>query len=86
LRSGPKLQESPRGRPTSHLGSTSYLDFGTSPADEKEVARLRPEGSSLGERGVLKEAPSFPAACHSVASMLEAAGQVLPFLPHIFLP
>lgn len=42
------------GPPTCHLGSTSHLAFGTSPADEGEVARVQPEGSSLSREGTQK--------------------------------
>lgn len=42
------------GPPTSQLDTTSYLAFGTSPGDEKDVARLRPEGSSLGKESSQK--------------------------------
>lgn len=45
-----------QGPPTGHLGTTSYLAFGTSPAEEKDMARLRPEGSSLRKEGTQKRA------------------------------
>lgn len=49
--------------PTSHLGTISYLAFGTSPGDEKDVARLRPEGSSLGKESSQKSG-SQALNCH----------------------
>lgn len=61
------------GPSTSHLGTTSYLAFWISPAEEKDVARLRLEGSSLEKKESQKSGPQTPAISYLMASIREAA-------------
>lgn len=48
------------GPPTSHLSTISYLVFGTTSADEKDMARLRQEGGSLGKQRFQKNGSQAP--------------------------
>lgn len=61
------------GPPPSHLDPTSYLAFWISAAEEKDVARLRLEGSSLEKKGSQKSGSQTAAISYLVASISEAA-------------
>lgn len=68
-----------RGPPTSRPGTPSYLVFRTSPVDEKDVARLQLEGSSLGKEGPQKSGSQTP--CHQLPFGLHSVGCLPAGLP-----